>query len=87
MATQQKSRSAKPSLVLKIHGPEIKSGRIPVPDLVVICEQAQSAVNRQAEALEGRQTLRPGPPLERVRDDAGDGRRRPDRHRLRREPA
>ena len=32
-----------------------------MPDLVKICDQVQAAVNRQAEALEGLKTLRPGP--------------------------
>jgi hypothetical protein len=39
----------------------VRRGRIAVPDLIKICEQIQGAVNRQAEALEGQQTLRPGP--------------------------
>jgi len=44
-----------------VTGPGVRSGRIAVPELIKICEQIQGAVNRQAEALEGRQTLRPGP--------------------------
>lgn len=48
-------------LTLKITGPGIRKGRISVPDLIKICQEAQSAVNRQAEALEGRKTLHPGP--------------------------
>ena len=69
MAKQQGRRTVKPqpALTLKVSGPDIHAGRIPVPDLLVICQQAQSAVNRQAEALEGRQTLRPGPKLGKVR--------------------
>lgn len=69
MAKQQRRRrtaSPKPALVLKVSGPDIRSGRIPVPELLVLCQHAQSAVNRQAEALEGRQTLRPGPKLGKV---------------------
>lgn len=53
-------------LRLKIDGPGIRSGGISVPDLLTICEQAQNAVNRQAEAMEGRQSLRRGPKIARV---------------------
>ena len=68
---QQQRRTAKPKpvLILKISGPDIHAGRIPVPDLLVICQHAQSAVNRQAEALEGKQTLHPGPKLGKVRHE------------------
>lgn len=59
----------KPALTLKVEGPDIRPGRIPVRDLLVICEHAQSAVNRQAEAMEGRQTLRPGPKIGKVRQE------------------
>ncbi len=48
-------------LTLKITGPGIRKGRISVPDLIKLCEDAQSAVNRQAESLAGRKTLHPGP--------------------------
>jgi len=72
MVTKQKQRKrripkAKLALALKVSGASIKSGRIPIPELLVICQHAQSAVNRQAEALEGRPTLRPGPKLGKVR--------------------
>jgi hypothetical protein len=72
MVTKKKQRKrrvpkTKPALTLKVSGGDIKSGRIPIPDLLVICQHAQSAVNRQAEALEGRPTLRPGPKLGKVR--------------------
>lgn len=52
---------------LKVTGPGIKGGRVPVPDLVRICSEVQAAVNRQAEALEGKETLRPGPFTARAR--------------------
>jgi hypothetical protein len=48
-------------LRLKVSGPHIKPGRIPIPELLVICEHAQAAVNRQAEVLRGKRGLRPGP--------------------------
>jgi hypothetical protein len=54
-------RVEKPLLKIKVSGPAIKPGRIPVPLLVDICNETQKAVNRQAEALEGRRSLRPGP--------------------------
>jgi len=55
------TRNERPVLRLKVSGPRVKSGRITVPDLIRICQDAQAAVKRQAEALEGRKTLHPGP--------------------------
>lgn len=66
MAATKHRRPPAPLLTLKVNGPEIRPGRIPVPDLLAICQHAQAAVNRQAEALEGRQTLRPGPKIGKV---------------------
>lgn len=65
----RRAAPAKPALTLKVEGPGIGHGRIRVPDLLVICQQAQQAVNRQAEAMEGRQTLRPGPKIGKVRQE------------------
>ena len=48
-------------LTLKVTGPGVRKGRISVPDLIKICQDTQSAVNRQAEAIEGRKTIHPGP--------------------------
>lgn len=67
--TMAAKRTSKPAskapkdavLTLKITGPGIRKGRISVPDLIKICQDAQSAVNRQAESLAGRKTLHPGP--------------------------
>jgi hypothetical protein len=56
-------------LRLKVKGPHIKPGRIPIPELLVICEQAQTAVNRQAEVLRGKRGLRPGPTATLVKDE------------------
>lgn len=50
-----------PILQVKVRGPGVRSGRIPVPDLIRICQEAQNAVARQAEALQGRKTIHPGP--------------------------
>jgi hypothetical protein len=55
------TKRAKPLLKLRIQGPGIRQGAISVPDLVRICQAAQDAVNRQAEAMCGGQSLRPGP--------------------------
>lgn len=56
----------RPVLTLRVNGP--RPGRIGVAELVQLATHAQTAVNRQAEALEGRsQTLRPGPPIGKVR--------------------
>jgi hypothetical protein len=51
----------KPLLKLRIQGPGVRSGAINVPDLIRICQSTQDAVNRQAEAMRGGQSLRPGP--------------------------
>src|SRR5262245_57760361 len=48
-------------LKLRVEGPGVRSGAITVPDLLRICQAAQDAVNRQAEAMVGGQSLRPGP--------------------------
>jgi hypothetical protein len=49
-------------LTLKVRGPGVRSGRIPVPELIRICRDAQKAVTRQAEAMQGRRsTVHPGP--------------------------
>ncbi len=49
-------------LTLKVRGPGVRSGRIPVPELIRICRDAQKAVTRQAEAMQGRRsTMHPGP--------------------------
>ena len=48
-------------LQLKVSGPGVRRGRIPVPDLIRICEELQNTVNRQAEAMQGKKTMHPGP--------------------------
>ena len=55
------AKHTQPLLKLKIEGPGVRSGAISVPNLVRICQAAQNAVNRQAEAMRGGQSLRPGP--------------------------
>lgn len=51
----------RPVLQLKIDGPGMRKGRVPIPELVRICQEAQNAINRQAEALKKRKTYHPGP--------------------------
>lgn len=58
-----------PLLTIKISGKGLRSGHIPVPLLVTICAEAQRAVNRQAEALAGKRSLRPGRHTAEVRDE------------------
>src|SRR5450759_2278589 len=55
------TKRTKPLLKLRIQGPGVRQGAISVPDLIRICQAAQDAVNRQAEAMRGGQSLRPGP--------------------------
>lgn len=55
------TKRTKPLLKLRIQGPGVRQGAIAVPDLIRICQAAQDAVNRQAEAMRGGQSLRPGP--------------------------
>ena len=57
------SKRPKYVLKVKVEGPGVHRKSIAVPDLVKICESIQSAVHRQAEAMEKptAQTLRRGP--------------------------
>lgn len=55
------AKRTKPLFKLRIEGPGVRRGAISVPDLIRICQAAQDAVNRQAEAMQGGQSLRPGP--------------------------
>ena len=56
-----KKRKSRPVLQLKLSGPGVPQGRIAVPDLIKICQEAQNVVNKQAEALQGKKTMHPGP--------------------------
>ncbi len=56
-------------LRLRVDGPGIRPGAINVPDLMKILEHAQSAINRQAEAMEGERSLRPGPVISAVKKE------------------
>lgn len=55
------AKRPKYALELRIDGPGVQPGTLSVPDLVRICQAAQDAVNRQAEAMRGGSSLRPGP--------------------------
>ena len=57
----------KPILRVIVKGPGIRSGRIGVPDLIRLCEAAQNAVIKQAEAIEGLKTIHPGPTTNAIR--------------------
>ena len=55
-----------PVLRLEVKGPGVRSGRIAVPDLIKVCQDTQNAVKRQAEVLEGRKTIHPGPTTQQI---------------------
>ncbi len=57
----KQNTNQKLALQLRLKGPAIQNGGIPLPDLIRICEEVQNAVNRQAESFEGRKTIHPGP--------------------------
>ena len=61
-------RKTPPVLRLRLQGPGIRNGRIPVPDLIEICKHAQTAVNRQAQAMEWQRTRSAGPIMSKVRN-------------------
>lgn len=67
--SKKKTPQEVPALTLKIDGPKVKKGRVPVPDLIKICSEAQNAVTRQAEALCGRKTMHPGPSSDQIRQE------------------
>ncbi len=66
---QTQSLANAPVLRLRVRGPGVRSGRISVPDLIRICQETQNAVTRQAEALEGRKTIHPGPTTQLIRHE------------------
>ena len=64
-----KHLSVVPALTLTVEGPGVTKGRISIPDLIKVCEEAQNAVTRQAEALEGRKNIHPGPSTAGIREE------------------
>ncbi len=57
------------ALTVRVAGPGIGKGRLAIPDLIKVCEEAQNAVTRQAEALEGRKSIHPGPAAANIRKE------------------
>jgi hypothetical protein len=55
-----------PLLKIRVVGRGLRPGHIPVPLLLKICGEAQKAINRQAEALAGKRSLRRGRPTAEV---------------------
>lgn len=66
---QKSENKAKPVLTVKLEGPGIRKGRVPIPDLVRICRDVQDAINKQAEALQKRKTYHPGPIKRSIQED------------------
>ncbi len=56
-------------LKLKLKGPGIRTGRIAIPELIRICAEAQNVISRQAEALQDRKTVHPGPTANTIIDE------------------
>lgn len=68
--TKARRKRPTPVMRVKLRGEGIRRGRVPIPELLLICDHVQSAVNRQAEALSGHtQTLRPGRKLAKVEQE------------------
>lgn len=61
MAKKKQNSEPKPILRLKIDGPGMRKGRVPIPELILVCKEAQNAINKQAEALRKKKTYHPGP--------------------------
>ena len=61
MANKKQKPEQKPILRLKLDGPGIRKGRVPIPELILICREVQNAINKQAEVLRKRKTIHPGP--------------------------
>jgi hypothetical protein len=69
MANKRRISSVRPLLRLKLRGPGIRRGRVSIPDLLKICQEAQNTVNKQAEALQGRKTIHRGPTSARIQQE------------------
>jgi hypothetical protein len=63
MRAQEKQKRPAYALKVKVEGPGVHSKSIPIPELLKICAAVQSAVHREAEAMErpATPTLRRGP--------------------------
>lgn len=69
MTKKKRKGAAQPLLQLKLRGPGVRRGRVSIPDLVRICQEAQNAVNKQAEALKGRKTIHRGPTAAMIQEE------------------
>ena len=47
----------------------MRTGRVPIPELILICKEAQNAINKQAEALKKKKTYHPGPIDHSIQED------------------
>lgn len=69
MAKKKQKSDQKPILRLKIDGPGMRKGRVPIPELILVCKEAQNAINKQAEVLRNRKTIHPGPTAQNIQDE------------------
>jgi len=69
VANKKQNSEPKPILRLKLNGPGMRKGRVPIPELILICKEAQNAINKQAEVLRNRNTIHPGPIAHSIQDD------------------
>jgi len=61
LANKKQKSEPKPILRLKLNGPGMRKGRVPIPELILVCKEAQNAINKQAEVLRKKKTYHPGP--------------------------
>jgi hypothetical protein len=66
--TKSRKRRGRRALTLKIEGPGIRPGRVPLPELVEICKHIQAAVMKQADVIQGHRSTRPGRKTAKVLD-------------------
>lgn len=69
MAKEKRKTDLTPVLRLKVTGPGIRKGRVPIPELVQLCREAQKAINKQAEVLKRKKTLHPGPTARSIQEE------------------
>jgi hypothetical protein len=66
---KSKTQNQSQFLRLKIDGPGMRKGRVPIPELILVCKEAQNAINKQAEVLRKRNTIHPGPIAHSIQDE------------------
>jgi hypothetical protein len=47
----------------------MRKGRVPIPELILVCKEAQNAINKQAEVLRKKKTYHPGPVEHSIQDE------------------